>query len=262
MDEEAGVAKLTDFSSQELDSLRAVAEDDRLRDVQLGEQGVQTVQLFPFLQERVVLGQTLQRQLIRDLDVVRLGHVTLLELTDLDGVGRAEQADLAILRAQFQDLLHDFLELSRDEPVNFVEDAQFALIKLGLVSLGQVENSTRSGHDDVNCLPHSNDIFVDARASRGNHALDALVLAELLDHERRLHGQLSYGHQDEGLNLIQTRIDLVYQGDAISCSLACAILGLRNDVFAGHDFRDCLLLNGRWKLETHLKNALQVMTKS
>lgn len=71
MNEEARVAELTDLLSQELDSLRAIAENDSLRNVKLREKGVEAVKLFLLLQERVILGQTLQCQLISDFDVLR-----------------------------------------------------------------------------------------------------------------------------------------------------------------------------------------------
>ena len=43
MNEEARVAELTDLSGQKLDSLRTIAENDCLGNVELGKQGVQTV---------------------------------------------------------------------------------------------------------------------------------------------------------------------------------------------------------------------------
>lgn len=70
MNKEARVAELTDLLSQELDSLRTIAENDSLRNVKLREEGVEAVKLFLLLQERVILGQTLQCQLISDFDVL------------------------------------------------------------------------------------------------------------------------------------------------------------------------------------------------
>ena len=46
VDEEAGVAELADLASEEFDSFRAIAEDDCLRDVKLGEERVETVKLL------------------------------------------------------------------------------------------------------------------------------------------------------------------------------------------------------------------------
>ena len=90
MNEEARVAELTDLLSQELDSLRAIAENDSLRNVKLREEGVEAVKLFLLLQESVILGQTLQCQLISDFDVLRRGHVSLLEGTNFDWICSAE----------------------------------------------------------------------------------------------------------------------------------------------------------------------------
>ena len=58
MNEEAGVAELTDLASQQLDSLRAIAKDDSLRDVKLREESVEAVELLALLQESIVLRQS------------------------------------------------------------------------------------------------------------------------------------------------------------------------------------------------------------
>ena len=182
MDEEARIAELADFLRQKLYSLRAIAENDRLRDVELGEEGVQAVKLLSFLQEGVVLCESLQSQLIRDLDVLGFGDVALLELTNFDWICCTEKANLAVLRAHFQNLLHDLLELSRDQPIDFIKNAHLTLVELGFSSLRQIQDSTGCCYYYVDCLAHSNDVLIDARSTRGHHALDALVLAELLDH--------------------------------------------------------------------------------
>ena len=181
VNEEARVAELTDLAGQKLDSFRAVAEDDCLGDVELGKEGVQAVKLLSFLQEGVVLCESLQSQLIRDLDVLGVGDVALLELTNFDWICCTEKANLAVLRAHFQNLLHDLLELSRDQPINFIKNADLALVELGLPSLCQIQDSTRRCYHYVDCLAHSNDVLIDARSTRRHHALDALVLAEFLD---------------------------------------------------------------------------------
>ena len=54
--------------------------------IKLGEQSVEAVQLLSLLEEGVVLSQALQGQLVRDLDILRLRNISLLELTDLDWV--------------------------------------------------------------------------------------------------------------------------------------------------------------------------------
>lgn len=56
----ATVAKLGDLFRQQFDTLCRIAEDDRLVDLQLGEQGIEAVHLLSLLDERVVLGDTLQ----------------------------------------------------------------------------------------------------------------------------------------------------------------------------------------------------------
>ena len=59
MNEEARIAELADFPGEELDALRAVTENDSLRNIKLGEESVQAVKLLSFFEEGVKLSQTL-----------------------------------------------------------------------------------------------------------------------------------------------------------------------------------------------------------
>ena len=71
------------------------------------------MELLALFKEGVVLRQSLQGQLICNLDILWVGHITLLELTNFNWISCTEQANLATLRAaHLQDLLDHFLELS------------------------------------------------------------------------------------------------------------------------------------------------------
>ena len=58
VDVEAGVSELGDLFGEELYSLGALTEDDGLVDVELGEQGVQAMDLLLLLEVGVVLRHT------------------------------------------------------------------------------------------------------------------------------------------------------------------------------------------------------------
>lgn len=80
------------------------------------------MELLTLLQKGVVLGQTLQSQLIRNLDVLRSRQIALLELADFYRVGGTEQTNLAVLMKHLKNLLDALLELSRNQSVHFVKD--------------------------------------------------------------------------------------------------------------------------------------------
>ena len=69
------------------------------------------------------------------------------------------------------------------------------------------------------------------------------MLAELFDNQGGLHGKLSDWDQDESLDLVQAGVNFVDQRNTIRCSLASTILGLSDDVFAGLNLRNGLLLD-------------------
>mmetsp|Transcript_11992 Transcript_11992/g.50212 ORF Transcript_11992/g.50212 Transcript_11992/m.50212 type:complete len:251 (+) Transcript_11992:284-1036(+) len=89
VDVEARVPELGDLLRQKLDAVHAVAEDDALVDLQLGEERVQAVHFLLLLHKRVVLRDALQRELLHQVDDVRLAQVLVLELLHRDGERRA-----------------------------------------------------------------------------------------------------------------------------------------------------------------------------
>ncbi|KAH3662543.1 hypothetical protein OGAPHI_005795 [Ogataea philodendri] len=68
----ARVVQLCDFLGEKLHSVGGVTEDDGLVDLQFREQRVETVKFLFLLHERVVLRDTLQSQLVHQIDLVGL----------------------------------------------------------------------------------------------------------------------------------------------------------------------------------------------
>ena len=56
---EAGITEFRDFLSEQFDALGRVAKDNGLVDLQLGEQGVETMHLLSLLYEGVILRDSL-----------------------------------------------------------------------------------------------------------------------------------------------------------------------------------------------------------
>ena len=79
---ETGVAELRDLFGEELHAVCRVAEDDGLVNLELGEKGVQAVDLLLLIDEGVVLGNTSQRKLVHKVNLVRVAHVLVGEVLD------------------------------------------------------------------------------------------------------------------------------------------------------------------------------------
>lgn len=101
VNKEAWVAELTNFASQQFDTFRTVTKDDCLRDIELGEESVEAVQLLTFFKEGIVLSQAFQSEFISDLDVLWLRHISLLKLPNFNWISRTEETDLAVFRHHF-----------------------------------------------------------------------------------------------------------------------------------------------------------------
>ena len=119
---EAGVSQLGDFLGEELDAVDRVAEDDGLVNLQLGKKSIEAVDLLPFLDVGVELGDTPKGELLHQIDRVGFGDVLLAEFLDGHGEGSAEEAYLMRLVAEVDNFLEDWLEFGGEELVGLVHD--------------------------------------------------------------------------------------------------------------------------------------------
>ncbi len=186
MDIEAGVSEFGDLLRQELDAIDRVAEDDRLIDLELGEEGVEAVDLLPFLDVGVKLGDSPKGELLHQVDGIWLGDVLLAEFLDGHREGGTEETDLMRLVAKFNQFLKDGLEFGGKEFVCLVHDDGTAFAKIRDLSRGQIQNTAGGGDNHVHGIVHAHDIILERCSSRGYHALNSHVLPDFLDDGRCL----------------------------------------------------------------------------
>lgn len=120
MDVVTAVAKLGNLFRQQFDTLCRIAEDDRLVDLELGKQGVKAVHLLPLLDERVVLCDTLQGELLHQVDLVWLAQMLFHEVLHAQWECRREQQNLALFWQFHYDMIQHALEVLRQQFVRFV----------------------------------------------------------------------------------------------------------------------------------------------
>jgi len=75
---EARIAELRHFFGEEFNTVRGVTEDNRLVDLQLGEQGIQTMNLLSLLYVGIILGDTAKGQFIHKVDLMWGSHMFVL----------------------------------------------------------------------------------------------------------------------------------------------------------------------------------------
>lgn len=81
----------------------------------LGEQGVEAVHFLPFLDEGIELSDTLQRQVIHEIDFVGIGDEAIFERLHRDREGRREQADLTVRGAVIYESFQERLEVGGEK---------------------------------------------------------------------------------------------------------------------------------------------------
>lgn len=94
---EAGVSKLCDLLCQKFDAIRGIAEDDGLVDLELVEEGVQTVHLLLLFNKCVVLRDTAECEFIHQVDLVWRVHVLVLRTISKFTVQESRHITLKLL---------------------------------------------------------------------------------------------------------------------------------------------------------------------
>jgi hypothetical protein len=149
-----------------------------------------------------------------------------LEVLDDDGERGREERDLALGRAEAEQLLHDGLKLWAQQLVGLVHDKGRALAQVGDALAGEVEDPAGRADEDVDRLGQAHDVVLERRSARRDHDVDAEVLAERLGHLRRLERKLPRRHEQQSLDLGPLRVELLERRDDEGRRLAGAVLGL------------------------------------
>lgn len=141
------------------------------------------MKLLFLLEIGVELGHTLKGQLLRETDKLGFLKVLLRKLFDLSWVSRAKETNLLLVRHDFNDLLNNVLEVSAQHLVDLIDNQHLAVIEVGHILRGQVQDPAGCRNDNVHWLLEAVKVFADVGATRGDHALELLVLGQGLDHK-------------------------------------------------------------------------------
>lgn len=208
----------------------------------------------------IVLGDTLESELLHQIDLVRIVHVSLDKLVNSTRKrGRVEE-NLTIGRQVGDDRVEHVLEVLGEELVSLVHDEHRARVHDGEALLHEVENATGRGDDHVHLLLQTHDVLLEVRAACGRHHLAAHVLAQLDADLARLQRQFACWHDYQCLDFVLRHVDALQDWDHVRACFACAVLCARQDVAACQCDWDARLLNWRWSFPALLEDAHQELT--
>jgi len=246
VDVEARRAEVGNLLGKQLDTCDAVAEDDALIDVQLLEERVEALNLLPLVDVGVVLGDTLQSQLLHQVDLVGVRHPLVAESGHRLREGRGETHYLPLLGSVAEQPVNNRLELRRKKLVGLIHDHNSALVKVDDTLVGQVQNTTRSTDDNLHRLLEANDIVAEvSTASRDNNSLleAGNVLSEHSHNSRRLERKLTSRHQDQHLSVLLLQANPLQAWNQERTGLAGSILGTSKNVTIEEGQGNRLFLN-------------------
>lgn len=252
---EAGIAQFGDLLGEQLYTVRRVAEDDRLVDLQLVEERVEAVDLLLLFDKCIVLRNTAQSELIHQVDLEWIGHMLVGELFDRHGEGSREEHKLPVVRVVAENFLDGRGELLRKQFVGLVHNNHATFAEIGNFLACQVSYSARCADQHMHGVAEADDVVAQACATGGNHHVDIEMFAEGFADLRCLHGELAGGHKNDTLDLVLFGVDTLKTGDDKSGGLASAVLRAGQNVPALNGDRDAFFLDWRGPLETGFKDA-------
>lgn len=176
---ETRIAKFSDLLSKQLNTIGRIAEDDRLVDLQLVEESVQTVNLLLLFNEGVILGDATEGKFVHQVNLVGAVHVFILEALNLNRESCTEEHNLAVLGVEIQELFNNWGEFGRQEFVSLIHDKGLALGQISNTLACQIQNSSRRSNNDMDRFIQPHDVVFKVGTSSRYHYVHAKVLAKL-----------------------------------------------------------------------------------
>lgn len=117
-----------------------------------------------FFHVRIVLRDTLEGQLIHQIDLVGVAQEFVLEGFDNDGEGSRKEQNLAFLRQEADQFFNHRLEFGGEQLVRLIHDHHTTVGQISNALAAEIEHTTRCGDENVNCL--FAELFVDSPRKR------------------------------------------------------------------------------------------------
>mmetsp|Transcript_11970 Transcript_11970/g.18083 ORF Transcript_11970/g.18083 Transcript_11970/m.18083 type:complete len:338 (-) Transcript_11970:898-1911(-) len=257
VDVEARVAHFGNFFGEELDTINRVAKHDRLFDAEFGKEGVKTVNLLLFFDKRIVLGDTFEGELLHEINFIRLDEIAVLKVFDSNRKGGRKQQDLTVLWQIGGNIFDDGLEFRREQLVCLVHDEHVGFVEMRDTLVGQIENSPRGSHQDVNSMIQAHDVVFERCATSRDHHLHAQMLAKLFAHLARLQCEFSRWDKNQHLDVVERRVNFFECRNGKCCRFASTIFGTCENITSCQRDRNRLFLDWRWCFVALFKNAHQ-----
>ncbi len=153
-----------------------------------------------------------------------------------------------------QNQLHVFSESHVQHLVCLIQHHHIHIIQLDGMAAHMIHDAPRRPHDDLSS-PQAAYLFPDILASIHRKHSDPLhIFCNFSDFFCRLHSQFPGRAEDNRLQLLQRRIDLLQSRNSKSRCLSCSCLSLSNNVFSIEQPGNRHLLNRGQLVKSHLLN--------
>lgn len=152
----ATVAQFGDFFRQQFDTLRWIAEYDRLIDLQFREQCVQTMDLLALLHECIVLCDTFERELFHQIDFIWITQMFVHKIFHAERECGRKQKNLQFFW-QFHDyMIQHAFEILWQKFIGFVEYEHSALRHICNFFVDEIKNTAGRCDNKLNWMREPN----------------------------------------------------------------------------------------------------------
>ncbi len=171
------------------------------------------------------------------------------------GHGGREQRGLVRIGNLAQNQLHILPKAHVQHLVRLVQNYHVHIVQLHSPPAHVVHDAPRSSHNDLHTLQAIDLSGNVLPAIYGKHLNAMHILGDLAQLLRSLHGQLSGRAENNRLQLLQIRINLLQGRDSECRGLAGSCLGLSDNIVTVQKVGDCHLLNRTKLHEAHLPDG-------
>mmetsp|Transcript_29631 Transcript_29631/g.27086 ORF Transcript_29631/g.27086 Transcript_29631/m.27086 type:complete len:248 (-) Transcript_29631:478-1221(-) len=177
----AGVVGFDNLLGKQFDSLSRVTEDNSLINVKFREKSVKTMNLLLLFKEDIILGDTLQGQFFHKINNGTIRHPLVLKLLNNLGESGRIHKNLSVIGHQSQELFDDRLEVNGQKLISFIKSNKTAMVKVNFPLVGKIQNSTRSGNDNMDWVVKTDNIFLNGGTTCRDHGFDLQIFTKVLN---------------------------------------------------------------------------------
>ena len=235
-----------------------IAEDKGARNISRINQTRKDFDFVRFSDLNVVLFDKRYGQFLgSDFDMNRLVQILIRQFDNCSGHGCRKEYLLDFFRGGFENRVDVFDETHVEHFIRFVENDLLKMIELKGLPAHVIHHTSRCSDDDLRLALQRENLTIDRLAAVDRNDADAFfVFCDVVKFFRCLNRKLSCRRENQRRYEIGCVVNRIDDRNAKRTGLSRAGLRLSEKVFTFKNIRNCLRLNRRSFLKSHISERL------